>query len=570
MRHRVTLMKVGTELRAKAEADRAAAEAEGAARQATEAARLHAAQARRAAELHRAEDARAEESARARALAHAQAMSRQAAAERTEAARHAEALRSAEAVAQRERLELAETRRAAPQAVLVAVENAPTVAKVKEEPEPGHRPMQTPQVKAGSDESAGQNQNEPSRAEEMLPSRRPPRGGGVWTRMAELLRVAESETDAAEEFHLPSGTAAQDSPLDQLSAGQRTRTIDDYADLVPCAVQPPGKPPEDAEAWKPGPPGSVSRLPSWMEPLTGPSRERRGSEDPADTLQHSRGRVASRWYALRELFAPSSQEKTGFEEPSPPQLPPLLAIFSVAGGVGKTTLAASLTRALAGQGERVLLVDTTSRGVLPFFFGAQEMRVGSVRTFAPPSGFADQPVHLVSYPSREALKEGSGEDLEERLRRDTKGFSRVIVDLASAAQDVLESLVRFGARVLVPLAPDMNSVISLASVSQICAGLSDPAGKPVQPSFLLSGFDASQPLQLDVREILQQKLGEALLPFTIRRSPVVGEALAEGMTVMDYATGEGIAKDYAQVAAWLRSLEEPARGELAQARWSER
>ena len=54
-------------------------------------------------------------------------------------------------------------------------------------------------------------------------------------------------------------------------------------------------------------------------------------------------------------------------------------------------------------------------------------------------------------------------------------------------------------------------------------------------TIVLNQFDASLPLHLDVREVLRRQLGDRLLPFVIRRAPAVSEALAEGMTVVDYA-----------------------------------
>jgi len=44
--------------------------------------------------------------------------------------------------------------------------------------------------------------------------------------------------------------------------------------------------------------------------------------------------------------------------------------------VGKTSVVATLGRALAALGERMLLVDTASFGLLPFFFGARDQRPG--------------------------------------------------------------------------------------------------------------------------------------------------------------------------------------------------
>jgi len=100
--------------------------------------------------------------------------------------------------------------------------------------------------------------------------------------------------------------------------------------------------------------------------------------------------------------------------------------------------------------------------------------------------------------------------------------------------------------------------------------VTDGLGRPVQPYFLLNQFDPSQRLHLDVREVMRRQLGDHLLPFVIRRSQSVSEALAEGMTVMDYAADAPVAADYTNLASWLRSLSTPAAAVFTNARWSER
>ena len=70
--------------------------------------------------------------------------------------------------------------------------------------------------------------------------------------------------------------------------------------------------------------------------------------------------------------------------------------------------------------------------------------------------------------------------------------------------------------------------------------------------------------------MLQQQLGDRLLPFVLRRSSAVSEALAEGMTVIDYAPDSEAAEDYRNLAGWLRSFAAPARPGHGGARWSER
>ena len=124
--------------------------------------------------------------------------------------------------------------------------------------------------------------------------------------------------------------------------------------------------------------------------------------------------------------------------------------------------------------------------------------------------------------------------------------------------------------VLVPLAPDMNSVISLQSIEKFLNSLNGPGGTPVQIFYLLNQFDASLPLHLDVREVLRRQLGERLLPFVIRRAPAVSEALAEGMTIVDYAADAPVAEDYMNIASWLRTVAAPATAGFRNVRWSER
>jgi cellulose biosynthesis protein BcsQ len=116
----------------------------------------------------------------------------------------------------------------------------------------------------------------------------------------------------------------------------------------------------------------------------------------------------------------------------------------------------------------------------------------------------------------------------------------------------------------------MNSVVSVASVEAVFAGRGDSTGQPIKPIYLLNQFDPSLALHADVRAILQQQLGSRLLPFVLRRSPAVSEALAEGMTVMDYAPNSPMVEDYVQLANWLGSVSPVTTTGFRRVRWSER
>jgi cellulose synthase operon protein YhjQ len=292
----------------------------------------------------------------------------------------------------------------------------------------------------------------------------------------------------------------------------------------------------------------------------------------ADTLQHSRERVAARWYALKGVFEQPGQDQT---ETAPIRQKetrtPVLAVFSLAGGVGKTSLVATVGRALSSMGEKVLLTDTTSHGLLPFYFGASELRQGTVRTFSPPSGSTDAPIYLVSYDVDEmGHDEAAQEQLAEEIINSSRGTHRILFDLNVQSSWIVRRMSRMNPAILIPVAPDMNSVISLQTVEKFFSGVNDGDGRPLQPYYVLNQFDTSLPLHLDVREVMRRQLGDRLLPFVIRRAPAVSEALAEGMTVVDYAPDAPVAEDYLNLATWVRTVAAPATAGFRNVRWSER
>ncbi len=298
---------------------------------------------------------------------------------------------------------------------------------------------------------------------------------------------------------------------------------------------------------------------------------------PVDTLQSSRDHLVSRWVALRSVFEDNVPAQSA---PAPTTArAPVLAVFSLAGGVGKTSLVATLGRVLSARGERVLLVDTAAYGLLPFFFGARDQRPGLLRTFSPPVASSAAPIQMVTIDPESLGPEPAGAEagglnglngLAGEISRYARGgVSRVIVDLATASGAVTRKLIRMAPMILVPVMPDMNSVVSVTSIDDFFEHNS-AAGTKVPLFYVMNQFDPSLPLHLDIREVLREQLGDRLLPFALRRTPAVSEALAEGMTVMDYAPNSTVAEDFATLAGWVKSLSAPASTTYRGVRWSER
>jgi cellulose synthase operon protein YhjQ len=328
--------------------------------------------------------------------------------------------------------------------------------------------------------------------------------------------------------------------------------------FAPRVSQPPAEPRED-----------FSR-PAWLSQQRSDVASYPVPQAPPDTIQGSRDRLTSRWFALKGVFESPAHT---FPEPQPASAParvPVVAVFSLAGGVGKSSLVATLARTLSARGERLLLVDTSSFGVLPFYFGARDQRPG-VRTFTPPEQTGNAPIQTLSIDPETLESESANPDLlTQEIFRQAHSANRVLVDIATASGPITRRMLRVAPLVIVPVIPDMTSVVSVGAIDGFFRQHPSASGRLVQPFYLLNQFDHTLPLHLDVREVLREQLGERLLPFVMRRSSAVSEALAEGMTVMDYAPTSTLAEDFNALAGWIKNIAAPASSGYRGVRWSEK
>lgn len=314
-----------------------------------------------------------------------------------------------------------------------------------------------------------------------------------------------------------------------------------------------------------------SNRPAWLyaEPPR-PAAPIAPPQPSAANPEAGREAAPNRWFALKGVF--SSGPVAAEVMPAATTLRiPMTAVFSLAGGVGKTSLVATLGRSLSARGERVLLIDTAPYGLLPFYFGARDQRPGVVRTFTPPSATGDAPIQMLNLDPESFAQDATGHDsLVDEVYRHARGSNRVLIDLATASGSITRRILKLSPVVIVPILPDMNSVVSLASIEAFFSHNYDGQGIAVKPVYVLNQFDPALPLHLDVREVLREQLGDRLLPFALRRSSAVSEALAEGMTVVDYAPSSSASDDYQNLSTWIRNLSAPAQAGYRGVRWSER
>ena len=372
----------------------------------------------------------------------------------------------------------------------------------------------------------------------------------------------------------PSGTFApvRSEPSGESASG--SRPAESAPELLTPEAQAPGIPIAVGQLQEPfaavAQPAEVA-APASREPKPTPAASQEESSGPAmghEAPADRPDRMADRWFALQSSLDRGLPQAT---DASGRMQAPLLMVYSLAGGVGKTSLAANLGRELAGSGESVLLAEVTTHAVLPFYFGSTDVRLGAVRTFSPPANSTGAAIHVVSYDALALSGDAKAQDaVEEELIRSGALAPRVILDLAPSAMWLARRLAGLNTIVIIPLAPDMNSVISLGPIERMFSEMAESGASSTKPFYLLNEFDASLKLHADVQQALEQRFGERLLPFVVHRSPAVSEALAEGMTVRDYSAEASATAGYASLAKWLREQSATSAMRPRRARWSER
>ncbi len=210
--------------------------------------------------------------------------------------------------------------------------------------------------------------------------------------------------------------------------------------------------------------------------------------------------------------------------------------MSAAGGVGTTTILATLARIYTLRGEDVLLVEGRPNSILPLYFGSPHVLNGACTL-----RFGNQNheglVHMLSART-------PGTNQEEQLRGALESLlplvSRVLFDASSAMPSDLVP----EAECLVTLIPDMRCFMRATRF------LAEHSHGP-RFHFLLNQFDESLALHRELRGSLAAVLGPALLPFVIRNSTDIPLYLSDGATVVDCAPHGEVAGDFARLAQWV-------------------
>lgn len=237
-----------------------------------------------------------------------------------------------------------------------------------------------------------------------------------------------------------------------------------------------------------------------------------------------------------------------------------IAIVSVNGGVGRTTIAANLAAMIARRGRPVLALDFDPQNALGLNLGlAPEETDGLARRMIDggrwheaafqnsdqvrflPYGATDESGRLAF----EARITGESDWLPARLAEvDLPAETVIIADTPRLPSQVTSAVVAVADLVVGVMTADTQSYARLPVMRSLVADKA-PMG------FVLNQFDATRRLQNDVLALLRPELGDSLIPYMVHRDEAVPEAVASNRSLPEQSPQSQAAHDLQGLASWV-------------------
>ncbi|OZI70846.1 cellulose biosynthesis protein BcsQ [Bordetella genomosp. 12] len=244
-----------------------------------------------------------------------------------------------------------------------------------------------------------------------------------------------------------------------------------------------------------------------------------------------------------------------------------IAIVSAKGGVGKTTIAATLGLAASRAGHAALVLDLDPQNALRFHLGADTQAAESGLSRASLSGMrwrdaavqGDSGLHLVPFGQ---LNEVDRLSLEQQMLQDQDWLARhlqeldlapgtlVLIDTPPGPSVYVSQALRCADLVLVVTLPDAASYATLPQMESLIAQYSEGREGYLGHAFIVNQVDSSSALAKDTLRVMRSILGDRL-GGVIHRDTSVSEALAFGKTVIDHAPQSQACSDILASAQWL-------------------
>ncbi|MBK5003046.1 cellulose synthase operon protein YhjQ [Pseudomonas sp. S31] len=229
----------------------------------------------------------------------------------------------------------------------------------------------------------------------------------------------------------------------------------------------------------------------------------------------------------------------------------IIAVVSSKGGVGKTTLAASLASALGRAGRQVVAVDLDPQNALHHHFQPADTQAnvmedaGIVQAGQPWQEMGRLSEDGVLVIAHGMLDEQRRPEFEHGLQHDPLWLARhlaemdiaegaiVVIDTPPGPSVYLRQALSVANLAMVVSLADPASYTSLPQVDKLIAAYTQGRDTFAGASYVINQVDHSRQLNKDITQILRGLLGKRLLGI-VHRDQSISEALAYNRNVLGY------------------------------------
>lgn len=255
--------------------------------------------------------------------------------------------------------------------------------------------------------------------------------------------------------------------------------------------------------------------------------------------------------------------------PRPPETvalrPKVVALVSINGGVGRSTLATALSSGLQRHGESVVALDMDPQNALHHHFGVNASLPGIGRTSLEHGQWA--PLQQLGFAGCQVITFGDitleqQENLERWLKHEPGWLAQRIASLGLSERQTVIIDTPAGNNVYFHQALNVaDTVLVIVQADAACLGTLDQLDVLLAPHLegeyppgvhvVVNQVDESNAFSLDMLEAFKQRLGKA--PLAVHRDMKINEALAFAADPLDSVTKRLANDDFNEICQLLKA-----------------
>ncbi|WP_305908322.1 ParA family protein [Methylomarinum sp. Ch1-1] len=240
----------------------------------------------------------------------------------------------------------------------------------------------------------------------------------------------------------------------------------------------------------------------------------------------------------------------------------IVGVLNQKGGVGKTTISANLTHALARMGYKVTVIDLDPQGHLAVSLGMVAVDRAGIDEVMLGTADIDQQLlevrenlNLIAAGPRlqeiEQLAAGGaarGGLLSRALRQSLHDQDFVFIDCPPSSGVLVANALFAADEILIPMSGDFLSLQGLAYLMGTIKRFEKALRKHYKTALLMSRYATTRRISREVLNTLQKHFPKQILATVIRESALLAECPSAGKTIHEYRPGSRSARDFRNLA----------------------